>query len=443
MNKTKLIVIVLVILALVGVGLKFFISSGGATGKPQAVKSPTATPRPPTPPLTPTPAPPFKRATGSSDITILNTPVTTSQFLPGATFIQSDNNLGDSTEQALLAHAVGYLNVFIYGWGTDNPMPDQGQYDWSSLDQRVNIMRHIRDLSAGKTKLMISLCCAPDWMKGSADIEAAPFPENYPAFADLAKKVVLRYPDVQDFQVWNELKGFNSPSDYMQLYNDVYDAIKSVRPNAHVGGPYNSIGDASDPVTAQWLNTRHGGDFIVVDGGFDSNNPSADFSNAQFYTDFANWLRHQPHGGATLPFGWAEWYPGTSQLWNDENHFNATMANAMIYTLKSGASYALMWGVEGGISGAYKAGDGQQIGLIDSNGPTPWYNTVKDFYDYFGPETPLLTVNNSTNKAVTVLASSKKTMIVNQLGSQQTVTINGYEVPLAPYQVRVIDTIHS
>ncbi len=441
MNKIKLIIIALVILALAGVGCSSF---GGSTGTTQATQEPTATPQPPTP--TPTPAPPFKRASGPTDIAILNTSTMTSQFLPGASFIQNDTHLNDPGEQSQLAHGVGYLNVFIYGWGTDDPMPNgPGQYDWSSLDQQVSIMRHIRDLSGGKTKLMISLCCAPDWMKSSSDINAAPNPGNYPAFAELAKQVVERYPDIQQYQVWNELKGFNVTSDYMNLYNDVYDAIKSVRPNLLIGGPYNgiSIGDIPDPVTAQWLSTRHGGNFVAIDGGFDSDSASADFSNAHFYTDFGKWLRQQPHGGATLPFGWAEWYPGTSQPWNDENHFNATMANAMVYTLKSGASYALMWGVEGGISGEYKEGDGQQVGLIDSNGPTIWYKTVKDFHDYFGPGTTILTVNNLTNKAVTVLASNKKTMVVNQLGSKQTVVINGYEVPLAPYQVFMMNTIHT
>jgi len=449
-NKIKLIVIVLVILALVGVGLKFLSSSlNGATGPSQGANGTAAvtpqSPTPPTPTPTPTPAPPFKRATGSTDITILNTSTTTSQFLPGATFTQNDTHLTDPGEQSQLAKGVGYLNVFIYGWGTDNPMSGAGQYDWSSLDQQVDIMRHIRDLSGGKTKLMISLCCAPDWMKNNSDINTAPNPGNYADFANLAKKVVQRYPDIQNFQVWNELKGFNNPSDYMQLYNDVYDAVKSVRPSARLGGPYNgiSLGEIPDPVTAQWLNIKHGGDFVAIDGGFNSNSSSQDFSNAHFYTDFATWLRQLPHGGATLPFGWAEWYPGTVQQYSDENHFNATMANAMISTVKSGASYALMWGVEGGIEGAYLEGDGQQEGLIDYNGPTPWYYTVKDFYDYFGPGTALLTVNNNTNKAVTVLASSKKTMIVNQLGSKQTVVINGYEVPLAPYQVLMINTIHA
>jgi hypothetical protein len=434
-NKIKLGGIVLVIVVLVGIAIKLFSVSGGGSPSQSKVEKANAVKD----------VPKVSDTTGSnasSDITILNLPETTSQFLPGATFIQLDGNLSSPTEQRLLANAVGYLNVFIYGWGTDNPEPSPGQYDWSTLDQRVNIMRNIRTLSGGRTKLMISLCCAPDWMKSDASIETAPNPQNYTDFAELAKQVALRYPDVKYFQVWNELKGFwNDPSEYVHMYNDVYDALKSARPDAQVGGPYVAIGPSNipDTITAQWLATKHGANLITVDGGFDSSSPPADFSNAHFFVAYATWLRQQSNGGATLPFGWAEWYPGAVQLW-EARHFNATMANAMIYTLKSGASYALMWGVDGGVNGVYKEGDGQQLGLVDNNQPTVWYQTVKDFYDYFGPGTAILQVKYRKNIPVTILASAKKTMLVNQLAYKQTLTMNGHQVSLDPYQVLVMDT---
>jgi hypothetical protein len=377
-----------------------------------------------------------------SDINILNTPVETSHFMPGVTFIQLDTNLGSQSEQRLLANSVGYVNTFIYGWGTDNPEPSPGQYDWSSLDQQVNIMRNIKHMSGGRTQLMLSLCCAPDWMKSDSDINTAPNPQNYADFADLARRVALRYPDVKYFQVWNELKGFDNPSDYMQLYNDVYDAVKAVRPDALVGGPYVAIvpDDIPDTVTALWLGSKHGGDFVVVDGGFDSQSAAGDFSGAQFYLNYARWLRQQGKGGATLPFGWAEWYPGTTQAWGDAQHFNATMTNALIDTLESGASYALMWGIEGGVTGAYMEGDGQQLTLIDNGQPTVWDQMLKDFTDYFGPGTQILAVKETQHKAVTVLASASKTILVNQLANKQTVTINGTQVSLNPYQVLVMNT---
>src|SRR6266436_1550520 len=90
----------------------------------------------------------------ASTVTIdLSSPQMTSQFLLGATFIQLDNHLNNPREIQLMANGLGYLNTFIYGWGTDNPEPAPGQYDWSSLDQRVQIM------SQAKTRMIISLCC--------------------------------------------------------------------------------------------------------------------------------------------------------------------------------------------------------------------------------------------------------------------------------------------
>ena len=373
----------------------------------------------------------------ASTVTIdLSSPQMTSQFLLGATFIQLDNHLNNPREIQLMANGLGYLNTFIYGWGTDNPEPAPGQYDWSSLDQRVQIM------SQAKTRMIISLCCAPDWMKSDNNINTAPDPQNYADFAQLSQQVAQRYPDVKYFQVWNELKGFNGNTDgYMQMYNMVYDAVKSVRPDALIGGPYIGMGpaDIPNPVVTQWLNTRHGGNFVAVDGGFDSSSPAQDFSGAQFYTDFASWLRRQPNGGATLPFGWAEWYPGTTTGWNDINHFNATMTNAMIYTLQSGASYALLWGVEGGVTGVYREGDGQQENLVDNGDPTPFYHSAQAFKDYFGPGTKIYKVTQSPPD-VTVLASLAKTMLVNHLNAAQTLNVNGKTVALTPYQVLVINT---
>jgi hypothetical protein len=413
----------LIALVLIAVLIKLFVFPG--SGQPQQSEAVQA-----------------RTVVSTSNITILKAPAATSHFMPGVTFTQLDTNLDSQREQQLLASSVGYVNTFIYGWGPDNPEPSAGQYDWSTLDQRMNIMRNISNLSGGRTQLMISLCCAPDWMKSDMNIDSAPNPQNYADFAELARQVVLRYTDVKYFQVWNELKGFDNTSEYMQLYNAVYDAVKAARPDALVGGPYVGIGpnDIPDAVTAQWLASKHGGDFVVVDGGFDSQSAPDDFSDAQFYLDYASWLRQQPHGGATLPFGWAEWYPGTTQAWGDAQHFNATMANALIDTLMSGASYALMWGAEGGVTGVYKEGDGQQMTPIDNGRPTAWYQTLKDFSDFFGPGTQLLAVKDSRQKPLTVLASARKTMLVNRLANTQSLTVNGHRVILKPYQVLLINT---
>ena len=46
------------------------------------------------------------------------------------------------------------------GWGGGNPEPSPGEYDWGSLDVRVETMRRTG------ARMVITLCCAPDWMKG-------------------------------------------------------------------------------------------------------------------------------------------------------------------------------------------------------------------------------------------------------------------------------------
>ncbi len=422
------IFVIIPMLVLTALSIKQAITQGQSPQQKSATPSPATKGQP-----TQSPSASF----ATSDIIIQKSVASTSHFLPGASFIQNDTHLDDPSEIKQMSEGLGYLNVFIYGWGTDDPEPEPGQYDWSTLDQRINIMRQ-----TNATKI-ISLCCAPDWMKPDSNIETAPTPDHYQDFANLAKQVAQRYPDVKYFQVWNELKGFSeNEQGYMDMYNLVYKAVKAVRPDAIVGGPYIGVGpdvfQQPHNVIEQWLANKAGGEIIVVDGGYDSTSAQEDFENARFYSDFGKWLRSRP-GGDKLPFGWAEWYPGTVQAWDDADHFNATMTNAMIQTLQGGASYALMWGVEGRISGAYLEGDGQQEGLIDQNGPTPWYASVKALKDFFGPGTQILQVTQKT-KDVTVLASKNKTMLVNHLSTSLTLVINGQQTSLHPYEVKLIDT---
>src|SRR4051812_36621732 len=191
----------------------------------------------------------------------------------------------------LLGAAVRFQNQHIMGFGADNINPSPGVYEWGSLDRRIDLIR-----SMNATPI-ITLCCAPDWMKGGAPgstdwskIEKAPLSSHYQDFAELSRQVALRYPDVKYFQVWNEMKGFwnernnnwNS-QEYTRLYNEVYDALKSVDPSIKVGGPYlviegtgsNKGGWATErPITMRnmqvlqyWLANKRGADFLVADRG--------------------------------------------------------------------------------------------------------------------------------------------------------------------------------
>lgn len=361
-----------------------------------------------------------------------------SQFMPGVTRTQLDEGPMTPAGHRLMSQALSLQNVFIYGWGTDNPEPSKGQYDWSSLDARVN------DIESSGAQAMISLCCAPDWMKGSDDIEAAPFFQNFEDFAQLSAKVAKRYKSVKIFQVWNELKGLNGDYQaYTTLYNDVYYAVKAVRPDAQLGGPYLGVSHdvpvADQAVYTYWLNNKLGGDFILLDGGPLLGARTDEF-NSTIFADWINWIRKQPNGGATLPIGWAEIY--TRGLPDDSSlaayHYNATFADDIISDIKLGVSYALPWGTSSpkGVTGD---ADIPETMMTDSGQPTPIFYTMKDLKKYFGPGTRLYRVKVSS-PTVTALASRAKTMLVNHLPVNQTVTVNDATVNLAPYQVLTIDT---
>lgn len=152
-----------------------------------------------------------------------------------------------SRAKGLLSVSCRFHNVHIMGWGTLNPNPAPGVYDWATLDRRMAMVRSIRGAEP-----VITLCAAPDWMKGGrpgetdwSKIEVAPTPEHYADFAGLARRVTERYPFVKYYQVWNEFKGFWDSNannwdyqNYIRLYNLVYDALKAANKGVQVGGPY-------------------------------------------------------------------------------------------------------------------------------------------------------------------------------------------------------------
>jgi hypothetical protein len=368
----------------------------------------------------------------------LFSPIGVSQFMTGVTRTHLDEGPQTPAGHRLMGQALAIQNVFLYGWGTGDPEPFKGYYDWSSLDARV------ADIQSSGSQVMLSLCCAPDWMKESSDIEAAPLSQHFGDFARLAAHVTARYRDVTIFQVWNELKGFYGDYQaYTALYNKVYDAVKAVRPDALLGGPYLGVlpglPEENRAVYAHWLTKKHGGEYVLFDGGPLLATSTDEFSSTIF-ADWINWIRKQPHGGTTLAIGWAEIFtrgsPDSSPL--AANHYNATFANDIIQNILLGTSYALQWGASSpdGVTGD---SDIPETMMTDSGQPTPIFYTMKDFKNYFGPGTPLYRTTISL-PSVTVLASRAKTMLVSHLPSDQTVIVNGLTVHLASYQVLTIDT---
>jgi hypothetical protein len=256
----------------------------------------------------------------------------------------------------------------IMGFGADNPEPSPGQYDFASLDRRMDFIRR-----SGGIPVLV-LCCAPDWMKGGEPgrtdwnrLEAAPLPEHFADFAALSRTVAERYPYVRHFVVWNEFKGFFdderkrwAANEYTELYNAVYDALKAANPANQIGGPYLDFAgpfDASHSSTvlrgswgsvdqrvldafSYWKLHRAGADFVAVDGHATTRDGASDeFAALTKFSAVDAWLRSQ----VNLPIWWVEWYVEPTRAdWSPE-HEVALRAAAMIELAGSGANTVLYW----------------------------------------------------------------------------------------------------
>jgi hypothetical protein len=270
-----------------------------------------------------------------------------------------------------------WQNIHLMGFGSNNPEPSPGDYDWDTIDQRMELV----EKTGGKA--MLTLCCAPDWMKGGeagetdwSKLEDNPLPEHFGDYANLAAEAVKRYPQVDRVLVWNELKGFYNQAEnrwdyegYTEFYNQVYRAVKAVRSDIQVGGPYvvltsldTGTTDASDQVTGPWgaadqraldvvdywLQNKAGAEFVAVDGSTKTRNdtlPSV-LDGAQKFADLDAWLRQR----TDLPIWWAEFYPDVPEDAQpgaaSPASATATLAAVAAYA-RSGASGALLWGPQG------------------------------------------------------------------------------------------------
>lgn len=274
--------------------------------------------------------------------------------------------------QELLRAAAPIQNAQIMGWGLPSPMPSPGQYEFAELDKRVALMRETGAIP------VITMCCAPDWMKGGEPgetiwtrLEMAPLPKHFLDFATLAGKIAARYPDVKHFLVWNELKGFWDAKRnrwnvelFTEFYNRVYSAIKAARPDALIGGPYvvvNSYdpGDSSAEnyrskvsgewgfvdqrsldVIDYWITHKAGADFIAVDGGIlprGGRLTIAPFVALGKFPAVQRWIGER----TDLPIWWAELYPITPQM--DEQESARQTMRALDLIEASGGRVVLFW----------------------------------------------------------------------------------------------------
>lgn len=328
----------------------------------------------------------------------------------GITHTQESLNSGsapaatDRARSVLVDAGHSWQNQHLMGFGALNPEPSPGVYDWASLDARMTLIRD----TGGST--VLTACCAPDWMKGGSAgatdwsrLETAPDPAYFDRFAALTAAAVARYPQIRAVMVWNELKGFFHPElnrwdyeGYTDLYNAVYRAVKAVRPDVLVGGPYAPVTSvvpgshfastglmgawgAADQrvldVIDYWLRHAVGADFVVVDGptsigGIGSGQPPATVdAGTSKYAAVTTWVRQR----TTLPVWWAEFYPDVpagARGGADSPASAAATLSAIAEFAGSGAAVALLWGPEGS-SLAYSALWTSTAEDPDGGRPTP------------------------------------------------------------------------
>ncbi|MEV7073459.1 xylan 1,4-beta-xylosidase [Streptomyces sp. NPDC093990] len=367
-------------------------------------------------------------------------------------------------------------NQHIMGWGADNPEPVKGRYDFEDLDRRVDFMR-----SSGSTPT-ITLCCAPDWMKGGeagvgntdwskAALETAPDPAHFEDYAELAATVAKRYPDVRHFIVWNEFKGFWNDAQarwdyegYTRLYNLVYKALKKVDPKIMVGGPY-LVMDSVDPRSPDasatfkgpwgamdqrildafdyWNRNKAGADFVVVDGSSYTNDDELlpdEFAATGKFTAVSRWVRQRT---GNLPLWWAEYYvePADSrderEGWS-ENRRVAVQAAGMIALAKGGTTSAFYWNPEN-----EKGTDCAGCLWTPTSGkgggqPLPMYDLVSRFSRAFAPGTAYSTVPVAPDDVpnVRVLATDSTVLVVNTLDRRISAKVDGKRFDMQAYEVR-------
>jgi hypothetical protein len=319
-----------------------------------------------------------------------------------------------SNNPAAVASALGVLSKFsgsivdqsINSFGAGrNPqprpvrapaLPDPSNTNLSSIAARLKLITR-----AGGVP-MITLIQAPAWMytgctegsvNGNEDInidspkvkpfQLPPCPENYQSFANLAAYIAQSFPQVRYFLVWSEMRDFNNPAtktydaaSYTTMYNDVYTAIKKVRPDAMIGGPYASMtayateqpgaatstlhGDWGwlDPnmqnVLAYWLKNKVGAQFIAIDGrtevasvdvpsgGAQDPNGNASITDpvtaSGVYAAVDQWIKSQ----SSLPIWWIESHIAPTAGWTEAQGAAARVATLALMN-SSQASVGMQW----------------------------------------------------------------------------------------------------
>jgi hypothetical protein len=292
------------------------------------------------------------------------------------TSAEANNPAAVAAARRVLAEFAGStMDQSIDGFGAQhNPEPRDGQYVFSSIRSRLQLISSVNGIP------VITLVQAPEWMhtaglgvpNNEPAFEQPPTPNHFQDFATLCAHIALAFPQVKYFVVWSEMRGFYDDkthsidaASYTQMYNDVYTAIKTVRPDAMVGGPYATmiafaspqpgttpstlhgpwgyIGPAAQNALQYWLAHKIGADFVTMDGSTEiATSNSARVANpvtaSEKYAAVDRWLRTQTR----LPIWWMESHIQPASGWSDDQAAAARVATLILMNA-SGASVGMQW----------------------------------------------------------------------------------------------------
>jgi hypothetical protein len=340
----------------------------------------------------------------------------------------------------------------IIFWGMPDPEPTPGHFDLSGLASRINF------ITATDGIPVITLCGAPPWMTGGSGPTVAPTPGHYQAFATLAAKIAASFPQVKYFVVWNELKGFSDDGghnwnirSYTLMYNDVYRAIKSVRPDALIGGPYAPTDPLPRPgpdnlpstphgpwgylvqptlnAISYWLANKAGAQFIAVDGrDFPTTGIITDpLTATEKYAAMDTWLREQ----TSLPIWWTESFIQPESFW-PAGQAAAVRVATLVQMASSGARVGMQWQPQ------QQAGDLPNEGLWLSGRslsfpPTTLAQILPPVLAVLGHQVSIVP---GQPFGVLVASGPGGTIAVNTTNSATTALVGGSRISLGPGQVR-------
>jgi hypothetical protein len=220
-----------------------------------------------------------------------------------------------------------------------------------------------------------------------------------------------------------------------------------------VGGPYLVIegsGTLKDknwtsekPIRARqweiidyWLKNKRGAEFFTIDRGI------KDFHDKNIYTDAelmaqTKWFGEiikQIRAKTDLPIWWAEYYGASGP---DRAYAAANYASCLLHSISSGLNVALLWEPQDAGEAAFSGGLFSDTRKADGGQPLPFYTIYKALGDHFLEGNPLFAVASSSPD-IEALVTAKHTLLINKRATLVTVEIEGRELPLGRYEVKLV-----